>query len=501
MKEKIVQMKQQRRIFSVVIFVLVLLMGSLGANRASAVVTQGSQGEYVYVQDFTNSGDMNSQASTGDWNTAKKQISLHVVSGSSSESYVYASSSVIVSDKVNDESVNVRQAYLRIIGGIEDGTMAKYYISADGGQNWQQFEADASDQPVYEAFINPGSDLRWKVEMSSENSNLSPIISELDIYFTTSTQTIEPPVPPVTPTPVPTTTFLNGTLIRASDNPAVYAVWGSRKLWIASSAQLLKMGGKWSDVQTVSAETVASLPALKLVHAVGSASIYYLTDAGLKKLIPSDAVFQSYGDRYEDVVQVNSNVLDSMPTVNFIKPETGVDIFQLTGGNKKWIKTAAEFKKAGGIWINIAPVNVTELNAYSTVGDAPTSATGAVTAGELVDGDLIRAVGSSDVYIVKLVGEKKFRRLILSPSVFKSYKHLKWTNVKIVSADTLAQYSVSNLVTLDAIPNAGSAIYMLTAAGDGGSKQQLSFADVTNGGYDPASIYQVNQTDLNSYKG
>ena len=54
----------------------------------------------------------------------------------------------------------------------------------------------------------------------------------------------------------------------------------------------------------------------------------------------------------------------------------------------------------------------------------------------IVGGDLIRnpnAEGDAkyDIYIVKLVGEKKFKRLILSPHVFDSYGHLNWDNVNL----------------------------------------------------------------------
>ena len=48
----------------------------------------------------------------------------------------------------------------------------------------------------------------------------------------------------------------------------------------------------------------------------------------------------------------------------------------------------------------------------------------------LPDGALIRAAGDIDVYIVKYVGAKKFKRLVLSPSVFDNYGYPPNANVR-----------------------------------------------------------------------
>src|SRR3989344_9224496 len=51
-------------------------------------------------------------------------------------------------------------------------------------------------------------------------------------------------------------------------------------------------------------------------------------------------------------------------------------------------------------------------------------------ASNLPEGALIRAAGDIDVYIVKYVGAKKFKRLVLSPSVFDNYGHLRWEDIR-----------------------------------------------------------------------
>lgn len=65
----------------------------------------------------------------------------------------------------------------------------------------------------------------------------------------------------------------------------------------------------------------------------------------------------------------------------------------------------------------------------------------------IIDGDLISVEGNPDVYIVKLINGKRFARLILNPTIFDSYGHLHWANIKTISARQFnTTYTISNLV-------------------------------------------------------
>jgi len=108
-----------------------------------------------------------------------------------------------------------------------------------------------------------------------------------------------------------------------------------------------------------------------------------------------------------------------------------------------------------------------------------------------------------DIYIVKLVGAKKFKRLILSPHVFESYEHFDknsngspWDDVKDVTQVVMDEYTTSDLVR--AVGDAK--VYQLIATGDTGTKQWLNMtAAQFNAGYDSDSIYEINATDRNAY--
>lgn len=123
-------------------------------------------------------------------------------------------------------------------------------------------------------------------------------------------------------------------------------------------------------------------------------------------------------------------------------------------------------------------------------------------AATIVDGDVIRnpsAAGDAqfDVYIVKLVGANKYKRLVLNPQVFNSYGHLKWENIKTVTTEEMNQYKTSAMVRVETDPK----VYALAPNGDAGSKSWLNVpADVyvaAGGAWD--QVYVINAVDAANY--
>jgi len=131
----------------------------------------------------------------------------------------------------------------------------------------------------------------------------------------------------------------------------------------------------------------------------------------------------------------------------------------------------------------------------------------AASAVTIVDGDIVSpdAVFTEDgityypydVFIVKILNGKTFKRLVLNPQVFDSYGHLEWSNIKIISAATVDGYITSQLVRqIDTQP-----VYKLVPDGDTGTKEWLNMtaAEFEAAGYDWDSIYVVNGTDIGNY--
>ncbi len=112
------------------------------------------------------------------------------------------------------------------------------------------------------------------------------------------------------------------------------------------------------------------------------------------------------------------------------------------------------------------------------------------------EGAIIQASGEADVYIIKYAGGKAFKRLILNPSVFRSYGHLKWGNIIKVDKCVLDSFTTSNLVR--SVRN--GKIYSLSPNGDAGVRRIVKNQAVLQRlGLDPVSAYEINETDEVSY--
>ncbi len=113
-----------------------------------------------------------------------------------------------------------------------------------------------------------------------------------------------------------------------------------------------------------------------------------------------------------------------------------------------------------------------------------------------VDGDIARESDEFDVYIIKLVGAEKFKRLILNPDVFNMYGHLKWSNVKVVANGDLSAYTTSDLVRAQG----DEKVYQLYPDGDTGTKKWVESLDCfTSKGFNWNSVYVINSFDRDSY--
>lgn len=134
----------------------------------------------------------------------------------------------------------------------------------------------------------------------------------------------------------------------------------------------------------------------------------------------------------------------------------------------------------------------------------------AALATDVVDGDLIRnpsaeGMAQFDIYIVKMVGDKKFKRLVLSPHVFESYEHFdkngngnNWDDVIDVDQATMDSCTTSDLVRVDGTDE----VYRLHAA-EGADTGDKYWLNMTAGDFlsvfDADAIYTINSTDSAGY--
>jgi hypothetical protein len=121
---------------------------------------------------------------------------------------------------------------------------------------------------------------------------------------------------------------------------------------------------------------------------------------------------------------------------------------------------------------------------------------------QFADGALIREVGEIDVYVIKYVPSavlgqpsKQFKRLILNPSVFNSYR-LNWDDVLNVEKSVVDSFITSDLVRA----SGDIRVYKLTPSGDIGFKEWIKTAEIFNRlGFDWDAIYEINAIEYNLY--
>ena len=122
----------------------------------------------------------------------------------------------------------------------------------------------------------------------------------------------------------------------------------------------------------------------------------------------------------------------------------------------------------------------------------------------IIDGGLITTADSFDIYIVKLIGTKKFKRLILNPAIFDSYAHLRWDEVRTVSQEVQDTFILSQLII--EVHEDGSVadpkVYEVSYSpgSDTGQRQWINMtpAEFEQEGYDWDAIYHINHTEASS---
>ncbi len=159
-------------------------------------------------------------------------------------------------------------------------------------------------------------------------------------------------------------------------------------------------------------------------------------------------------------------------------------------------------KKAVSVVTTIATVVcMSGVAGVASLAVADTVADGALIKSNATNPDGTPTFSSLDVYIVKLVGTKQFKRLVLNPTVFNSYGHLNWEDIQTVSQSVMDSYTTSGLVRVDTDPD--EKVYALAPDGDVGAKSWVNltaseFLGVA-GSEDGDSIYTINSTDSGYY--
>lgn len=178
----------------------------------------------------------------------------------------------------------------------------------------------------------------------------------------------------VRPTPAPVAPAIVGTAeILQDEQGHVYRIATigggatpveKRKIYIPSPALLGRLRTFYSRMQKVGRQTLEEIPRARLVKTADKNDIYYITQANLKRHIPSWEIFKSYGNDRREVVTVLPEELAAYPDSRLIRLMGDKNVWYLENGARRLVKSPAVMKKQGLKWAQVAPVNYAEYNSY-----------------------------------------------------------------------------------------------------------------------------------------
>lgn len=157
---------------------------------------------------------------------------------------------------------------------------------------------------------------------------------------------------------------VEGTLVSAIGEPEVYIIQNGRKRHIPSSQAFNRQGLGWQNIKEISEEELDIYSDDELIKTSDNSSVYIIF-AGMKRHIPSVEVFESYGLDWNDISIISNNELNDYPDTHLIRAAGDAKVYLLAGGKRHWIPTLAVFNKHGYKWDNVIIVNSIEKDDIS----------------------------------------------------------------------------------------------------------------------------------------
>jgi hypothetical protein len=159
-------------------------------------------------------------------------------------------------------------------------------------------------------------------------------------------------------------------LVSVPGSSEIYELKSGRKHLFPTPNIFTDYGYTLDMVQPISQAQLDRYPLanLLMVHS-DKKSVYYFTEGGMTRLMPNDIkVFDSYGDRPEDIISISRKEFNFYPVNQYVFLETPLnrDVFQLTNSGKRYL-TPMAVKRLHIFEGQVAPINQIELDWYKTL--------------------------------------------------------------------------------------------------------------------------------------
>lgn len=250
-------------------------------------------------------------------------------------------------------------------GSVKDAFKIPYLIYNSDGEILVKF-MEIMDNKATVSIPDFGGKVDSVIVIVLKKSKFSDFSSaDPSTTFSISADFSEEAVSSPAPIPAPIPELISdGATLRAKDDYKIYLIERGKRHWISSPQVFELYNLNWDDVKEVDFQDLESFPRAKLLKAREDYKVYYLTESGTIRHIPSAEAFLSYGNKWEDIIEIDPEELKAYSPNNLIQRVGDYKIYKLESGKKRWIKTAAAFNRLKLDWSKIAPVNQIEFDAY-----------------------------------------------------------------------------------------------------------------------------------------
>jgi hypothetical protein len=167
-------------------------------------------------------------------------------------------------------------------------------------------------------------------------------------------------------TPTPSTLYPDGTLLKLSSFPRVYVVIQNKKKWISTPEVFTQLGYQWTSIQTIPDTILKQYPDYEdnLIRQKNDYKVYLVVN-GVKRHIPNPQIFIDYGFPWEDVVDTDQTVIDKYKDTYLIKESGKEGIYYVNkDGVRKLIPTTDIFNSYGDKMTDVQIVSKLEMESY-----------------------------------------------------------------------------------------------------------------------------------------
>lgn len=152
-----------------------------------------------------------------------------------------------------------------------------------------------------------------------------------------------------------------------STNDSIFEIIRGQKHFIPTVDIFFDYGFDLSAVQSVTHKDLEPFPRAKLVNVYDdSKKTYYITEGHMIRLIPNKRIFESYGDREEDVITISKKEFNFYPRNQYVFLENplSADVHQIVDDGTKRYVVPQVTKRLRIEQYQIAPVNKQQFDAY-----------------------------------------------------------------------------------------------------------------------------------------